>query len=180
MFVTTHDDLLLRAADLDHVQRRSSGDAKSLSLTDREVMNAGVLADDFTTCSHEFASCIRQRLTLLGEIGIDEALIVSAGDEADLLRVGLLGKRQTVLARKFAHLRLLHVSQRKESSAQLILGEAKKEVRLVLAQVGWALEQPTSSRLIEGDASIMASRDPLRTNLLRHNKKLVKLQVIVA
>ncbi len=54
------------------------------------------------------------------------------------------------------------------------------EVRLVFGLVGWALQQPAVKLLVEDDLGVMAGGNLIGANLLRHNKKLVKLQVIVA
>ena len=85
MLVTTDDHLLIRTADLDDVQRRSGRDAKSLALAHSEVVNARVLADDFAVRGDEFARSVGQRLALLGQIRVDEPLVVAAGNKADLL-----------------------------------------------------------------------------------------------
>src|SRR5208282_5334589 len=102
--------LLLRAADLDHVERRAGGDAQSLALADGEVVNAPMLADHFAVGGHEVARGVGQTLAPLGEVGINEALVVAAGDEAYLLRVGLFGDGESVLVRQLADLRLGHVA----------------------------------------------------------------------
>jgi hypothetical protein len=81
-------------------------------------------------------------LALLFEIGGEELLVVAAGDEADLLRVGLLGERQAGTACHFAHLGLGHAAEREERAGELLLGEAEEEVGLVLGQIGGALEDP--------------------------------------
>src|SRR5882724_8354954 len=85
-----------------------------------------------------------------------------------------------MLAREFADFRLGHVAQRKERAAQLLLREAEKKISLVLAVVGGALQQPTLSRLIISDASVMPGGDALGADLLRHNQQLIELQMIVA
>jgi hypothetical protein len=56
-----------------------------------------VAAENFAVGCDQFAGGLRDLLALLFEIGGDELLVVAAGDEADLLRVGLLGERQSAL-----------------------------------------------------------------------------------
>src|SRR5260370_10738210 len=58
--------------------------------------------------------------------------------------------------------------------------KAEEEVRLVFGFVGWALQQPAADLLVKDDLGVMASGDLIGANLPCHNKKLVKLQVIVA
>src|SRR5256885_6883631 len=105
------DDLLVGTADLNDVEGRAGGDAESLALADGEVVNAGVLANDFAAGCDKFAGGRGQRLALLGQVGVDEALVVAAGDEANFLRVRLLSERESVLAREFADFRLGHVAE---------------------------------------------------------------------
>ena len=97
-------------------------------------MNAGVLADDFAAGGDELAGGVGQGLALLGEIGVDKALVVAAGDEADFLRVGLFGDHEAVLAGEFADFGLGHIAERKQSAAQLLLREAEEKIGLVLAR----------------------------------------------
>src|SRR5215469_3247076 len=113
MLVAADHHLLLRSADLDNVQRGSGGDTEPLALANGEVMNAGMLADDFSVRSDKFPGGIGKRLSLFCQVSIDETLIVSARDKADLLRIRLLRQRQTMPARKLTHLRLRHIAQGK-------------------------------------------------------------------
>ena len=129
-----------------------------------------VLADDFAVGGHEFAGGVGQGLALLGEVGVDEALVVAAGDEADFLRVGLLGERESVLAGEFADLGLGHVAERKDRAAQLLLGQAEEKISLVLARVGGALEQPAAAGVVESHAGVVAGGDALGADLLGDNE----------
>ncbi len=125
--------------DLDHVERRTGGYAESLALADRKIVHAGVLANYLAVGGDHLAGNVGRRVALLTEIGFEKALVVAAGDEADFLRVGLLGDRQAVLAGKFAHLRLGHAAEREQSAAQLFLRKAKEEIGLVFGLVDRAL-----------------------------------------
>src|SRR6266536_1744309 len=58
LFPADHD-LLVRAADLDNVERRACGHAQSLTLTHGEIVNASMFADHFTTGSDKIAGCVR-------------------------------------------------------------------------------------------------------------------------
>src|SRR5262249_56143883 len=90
----------------------------------------------------QFARGVRQRLTLLGEVGVDKALVIPSRNEADLLRVRLFRQRQPMLPGELAHLGLAHVAQRKESAAELLLGKTEEEISLVLARIGGAAQNP--------------------------------------
>src|SRR6185295_5729539 len=97
--------------DLYYVKRRTSGDAQSLTLAHGEVVDAAMLAYDFAVGSDQFAGCVRQRLALLRQIGIEKLLVITAGDEADFLRVRLLRQSQTMLLGELAYLGLHHPAQ---------------------------------------------------------------------
>ena len=72
-------------------------------------------------------------LALLFEIGVEELLVVAAGDEADLLRVGLFGERQAELgAPSRGRAGLVQLAEREEGAGELLLGEAEEEISLVL------------------------------------------------
>src|SRR5260370_30777495 len=86
---------------------------------------------------------------MLGQVGVNEALVISAGHEADLLGIRLLGQSQMMLPGEFAHLRLAHVAEWKAGAAELVLGKAEKEVSLILCWIGGAAKQPAVARRIE-------------------------------
>src|SRR5271163_4016749 len=108
---------LVGAADLNHIERRAGGYAESLALANREIVNAVVRTDNFAIGCYQIAGGVGQRFTLIGEISVNEALVVAAGDETDFLRVGLPRQRKAVLARKVADLGLGHVAERKQGAA---------------------------------------------------------------
>ena len=99
---------------------------------------------------------------LLLEVGREEILVVAAGNEADLLRVGLLGEREALLTRHFAHLGLGHVAEREEGVRELRLREAEEEVGLVLGEVGGALEDPALAHGIVFVDGVVAGGDASR------------------
>src|SRR5579864_1941322 len=67
--------------DLDHVERRSGRYAQALALTHGKVVNAAVLADHLATRGHQFSGGVVKRFSLLRELGIQEALVISAGNK---------------------------------------------------------------------------------------------------
>src|SRR5271169_3278801 len=112
MFFPTHHNPLVGAADLDDVERRARGHAESLTLAHGEVVNAAVFAEDFSVCGHQVARGVGQSLALLSEVSVDEALVVATGHEANLLGVGLLRERESMMASEFANLGLGHIAER--------------------------------------------------------------------
>ena len=136
-------DAVARGVDLENVERIGRGYLETLALPDSEVGDAFVATDHFAAGGDEFAGRVGHFPALLFEVGGEELLVIAAGDEADFLRVGLLGERQAVLPRNFADLGLVHAAQRKECVRELLLGEAEEEVGLILAEVSGTLENPT-------------------------------------
>src|ERR1700722_4839240 len=180
IFFSADDDLLVRAADLNHVERRTGGHAESFALADGEVVNAVVLADDFAAGGDQLAGGVGQCFALFGEKSVDEALVIAAGDETDFLRVGLLGRGEAVLAGEVADLGLGHVSKRKQSAAELLLGEAEKKIRLVLALVGGTPEQPAPTSIVVVHAGGVTGGNAVGADLASDHQKLIELHVIIA
>ena len=96
-FLIADHHLASVSLDLNYVERRARGHAKSLALAHGEVVNAAVLAYDFAVGRDQFAGRVGQRLALLRQISVQKLLVVTAGDKADFLRVRLLGQGQSVL-----------------------------------------------------------------------------------
>src|SRR5438270_11312139 len=96
--------------------------------------------------SDQFAGSVRQLFPLLVQVSVDETLVIAAGDKANLLRVRLFRQRQMMLTSQFAHLRLLHVSQRKQRTTELLLRESEEKIGLVLRRISGASQQPAIAR----------------------------------
>src|SRR5208282_381001 len=111
LLVLADDHLPSVILDLNHIERRARGYTESLALADREVVNPGVLADHLAVGRDHLAANVGRYIALLCKIGLEKALVVTAGDEADFLRVGLFGDYEMVLAGEFAHLGLGHAAE---------------------------------------------------------------------
>src|SRR5271170_6833109 len=123
------------------------------------------MANHFAACRDELAGGVGHWLALLLEVGVDELLIVAAGNEADLLRVGLVGGGDAELVRNLADARLGVAAERKESARELLLGEAEEEIGLVLAGVGGALEDPAAALGVVLVAGVVAGGDAVGADL---------------
>src|ERR1700692_1551246 len=143
-------------------------------------MDAGMFANHFAIGCDHLSSNRYRLISLLGEIGFEKALIVAARDETNFLRIGLFSDYQLVLPGQFAHLGLGHTTERKQGATELLLRKAKQEISLIFRPVRGALQHPAAEPTVKDNSSVMPSGDLIGANLLRHNKKLVKLQVIVA
>ena len=65
----------------------------------------------------------------------ERAADVAVGDEADALALGLVGRRETEVARDVAHLGLGQLAEREPGVRELVLAQAVEEVGLVLVLV---------------------------------------------
>ncbi len=120
------------------------------------------LAEDLAIGSDQLARGLGDCLSLFFKIGSDELLVVAAGNEADLLRIRLLGEREAALPCDFAYLGLGHAAEREEGVSKLLLREAEEEVGLILGEVGRALEDPTAADRIVFVDCVMAGGDAAR------------------
>src|ERR1700756_2412196 len=93
IIVSANSDLALRAIDVDDIERRTSGYAESLALADGEIVDAFMMPQHLAIGGDKFAGSIRQALTLFSEIGVNEPLVIAAGNKADFLRIGLFRQR---------------------------------------------------------------------------------------
>ncbi len=85
-----------------------------------------------------------------------------------------------MLARDLAHLRLGHAAQRKLRTRQLLLGEAKEKIRLVLGQVGRALENPAAAAWVVFVDGVMTGGDAIGADRSGGLQQLVELEMVVA
>src|ERR1051326_3682666 len=107
------------AVDIDHVERRSCRDAKTLSLSNGKVVNAVVTPDSFSAGGHDLAGTFRRRLALFRQVRFNELLIVTGGHKTYLLRLGLFRQSQAMPAGSLTHLGFGHLPQREPGAASL-------------------------------------------------------------
>src|SRR5450755_2038201 len=127
LLITDHN-LPSISLNLQNVQWRTGGHAQPLALANGEVMDATMFGDHLTVGRDQFARGVRQRVAPLGQVGLQELLVVATRDETNLLRVGLLRQGQAMLVGQLADLRLGHVAEGKQSAAELLLGEAEEKI----------------------------------------------------
>ena len=178
--VGAYGDAVAGRIDIEHVERRGRTYAEALALADGEVEDAVVAAEEFAAGGDEFPGGLRYLFALLFKIGGEELLVVAAGDEADLLRVGLLGQSQAVRTGDFADLGLGQAAQRKERARQLLLREAEEEVGLVLGEICGPLENPAPARGVELVDRVVAGGDAAGADGAGGEEQLVELEVVVA
>jgi len=136
--------------------------------------------DDFAIRGNQLAGSLGHLLTLLFEIGGEELLVVATGNEADLLRVWLLGKRKAALASHFADLGFGELAEREKGAGKLLLGETEEEVRLILCQVGGPLENPALAGGVVFIDRVVAGGDAACADGAGRLDERVELEVVVA
>ena len=139
-----------------------------------------MVADDLAGGGDELAGGVGHCFVLLVEVGLEEGVVVAAGDEADLLRVGLVGDGEACVGGHLADCGLLHLAEGEEGAGELLLSQAEEEVGLVLGVVGGAGEDPAAARGVEVVAGVVAGGDAVGADLAGGDEELVELEVVVA
>jgi hypothetical protein len=178
--VGANGDLVGVGVDVEDVEGLGAGEAEALALTDGEGVDAGVVADDFAGGGDEFAGGVGEGFALLVEVGLEEGVVVAAGDEADLLGVWLGGYVEAGFGGHDADGGLVHLAEGEEGAGELLLREAEEEVGLVLGLVGGAGENPTVADGVEVIAGVMAGGDAVCPDLAGGCEELIELEVVVA
>jgi len=177
-------DLVGVGVNLEDVEGVGAADAEALALADGEAVDAFVMAHDyhfaFAGGGDQVAGGVGEGLVLFVQIGLEELGVAAAGDEADFLRVGLLGEVEAVAGGHLADGWLLHLSEREEGAGELSLGEAEEEVGLVLGGVGGAGENPAAAGFVEAVARVVAGGDALGADLAGGEEELIELEMVVA
>src|SRR6185503_1698631 len=161
-------------ADIDPGARR---DAETAALSDGEGMDALVRAD---LPALAVAQLPRARGgETLGEPLLQELEVGLPLDEADVLALALVRRRQAQRARLLAHLGLRAVAQREERSAEGLLGEPPEDVGLVLGLVRRPLEGRPALR-VGAAPRVVSGRDEIAIELARAAHQLPELEPVVA
>ena len=137
--------------EIDHVDGLGAGEPEPLALSDGVVGDAGVGAHHAPVAIHD-----RPWLEGVGPTPAQESPVVVVGDEAQLLALRGLRRRQTEAACVLPDLVLREVAHGKARRRKLLLGEGPEEVRLVLARVAAAPEQGATRRRVLRDARVVA------------------------
>ncbi len=124
------DDAVAGGLGPQHVERLLGGDAEPSALADGVAVMAAV------TCRARGRRCRRSpRLLLDPGVAGEEGGAAGAGEEAEVLRVGLGGDRQLRLGGQLAHLRLRQLAEREAHPRERVGRERGEHVGLVLPGV---------------------------------------------
>src|SRR5450755_4032239 len=99
------------------------------------MMHAAMLAQRTPVRTHQFTSRLRRRYALLPQVRVNESGIIAVGNKANLEALALVGYCQVHVARQPSHIRLAHLTQRKQAASKLRLSQSKQEVSLVLGLI---------------------------------------------
>ena len=109
-----------------------------------------------------------------------EGAVVIVGDEADLLALGLVGRREPEAPRVRPHLVLRQLADGKARCRELLLRERPEEVGLILPRVTGAQEQMPARRRVAPHARVVARRDGRRVPGASPPEERAELQLTVA
>ena len=115
----------------EHVERLLGVDAEPLALTDGELVLAAVAAERAPGAVDD-----RPRPLAHAAVAREERRLAGAGQEAEVLRLALIGDGQAGVAGERAHLRLGQLAEREAHPRDGGRRERGEHVRLVLGGVG--------------------------------------------
>ena len=129
----------------------------------------------------EFARRVRRRDSLLLEVAVDERRVVAVRHEANLLAVGLCGRRDAQFARQFAHLRLLACRPAETACARVDPASGRTENTSGPWRDPRCCASPSGrSRHRRSNARVVTGGDFSAPTPSRHFQKLIELDEVVA
>src|ERR1700749_2218061 len=130
------DDLCFRCIELEHEQWLAiSGESKPLALTDGEMDDAVVAAENATGAIDDLPGRCRIGLHLL-----HDGCVFAIRDKADVLAVGFVGYDEAEFGRDGAHLTLVHIADGEAQIVELLLRRREQEVALVAYGIDSAVQ----------------------------------------
>ena len=126
-----HGHGVARGVGGEHVERLASAEPEPAPLTDRVVVVSAVLAEPLAVLAEDRARALPE-----SAVARQERAATDAGQEAQVLRVGLAGHRQPVGRGELADLRLRQLPEREAQPRERRRRQAGEHVALVLGRVG--------------------------------------------
>ncbi len=174
LVATADDQGVGGGQDLADVDRLTQRDPEPVALAHGVVGVAGVRADARAVDVDD-----RSRVARVAAALLEQRAVVAERDEADLLALRLVRRRQLELGRDLPHLRLRQVAEREARACQLVLVEHPQEVGLVLVGIGGAQEAPAAVAVLE--PRVVAGGDRIGSvGGQAAVQQLVELDVLVA
>ena len=157
------------------VERAVGAHTEALALTGGVGDQSAVTTEDAAARIDEVARLGRDAAELA-----QEAHIVPVGDEADVLRVGLLRVFKAEVCGEGADLRLAVFADGKQQMRELALRHLVEHIALILVRVHAAQEQVTARRSVEADAGVVPGGNIVEAVVERPVEHRTELQLAVA
>ena len=129
--VVADDDAIVLRFDGQYVERFAGGEAETFALTDGEIVDAVVAAENFAGFGDDIAIARAERNFVFCRVGVDELHVVAVGHEAQFHAVGLFGDGQSGAASDFANFVLGKFAERKFTARKLFLRKSPEKIRLI-------------------------------------------------
>ena len=114
----------------------------------------------------------------LAEMAFEECLVVIAGHETNFLAIDLVGDLQADAPGDLADFGFFHAAERGEGVLELILAEAEKEIRLVLARIAAFFKHRMVGVVL--DDRVMPGGDEVGSEGLGLRAEFAEFQMLVA
>ena len=164
IFIRSDDDFSRVRTQLDDVKRRPGSDAQALSLADRIIRDALVLAEHMALFVDDISWLERFRRVVPEEFHVR----FFAGQEADILRLCLVVSRKALFLGNKARILLERAAKRENNMRKLFLGQVVHHVGLILGDVQTLSDLKQFRFRIVDDARVVAGRKVRRVECLSH------------
>ena len=158
-----------------YINRCAHSKPQSLALSEGVSHGTAVRSHNVSACVKEIPLGIR-----FPGIRFKESLVIAVWDKADILTVMLFRVDEPQLLGNFPDVFLGVAAEREQRVCQLILGQAVKEITLILCRIRCLLQKVTSIFFGANHLRVMPSNDIVAVQLKRTRKELVKFQITVA
>ncbi len=110
---------------------------------------------------------------------LDHRAVMSRGQKADVLAVGLLGVRQAEFARQVAHPRLRQASQGKAQTRELEARGGEQEIALVAVGIGGPVQRASAMPVVAAH-NIVTGGQKIGAEIVGGVEKVGELHVLIA
>ena len=166
--------------DGEDVERFASGEAQTLALTDGEIVDAVVAAENFTGFGDDIAIAGAPWDFAFRRVGVDELDVIAVGDEAQFHAVRLFRYGERGAASDFADFVFREFAKRKFAARKLFLRESPKEIRLIFCGVEGTKKLQAARGFVAADAGVVAGGKAIGSDLASHAEKRFELHIGVA
>ena len=178
--ILADDYAITLGIDGQNIKRFARGKTQAFTLSDCELVQAIVAADDRAIFGDNFAFVLVERDATLARIRFDELHVATIGNETELHAFGLFRNGEIHAAGERANFFLGEFAERKVAAGKLLLGEPPEKIGLVLRIVARAKKLPAAGSIVSADAGIVTGGQTFGANLPRHAQERLELHIGVA